>query len=903
MGFLIVAAACIAGLFAGGVFGDNSIAFGFFGGLAIGITCARLRTLSERVDALGQQLGALQRAPAADTIPHGAPTVVPPAPPIIAPPAVVPAPPPITVARTAHAEPAHATAAPTPPTAAPALSPPIAIPSPRSDGPDPAQRAIGAIKRWFSEGNVPVKVGMLVLFAGIAALLKYAADQGWMRLPIELRLAGVALAAIAALALGWRERERRPAFAVALQGGAIGVLLLTVFAAFRLYHLLPAGAAFALMLVLVAGAGVLAVLQDALALAVLGILAGFAAPILISTGSGDHVVLFSYYALLNLAIFAIAWVRSWRALNLLGFFFTYAIGTVWGVLRYEHALFGSTEPFLLAYFAIYLAIPILHARRQEPARRDLVDGTLVFGNPLVAFALQAALLDGERMPLAYSALALAVLYLPLAAWLLPRRRVLGESFAVLSVGFATLAVPLALSARSTACTFALEGAALVWLGLREQRRLPRFAGLALQALAAFAFAWALANGAAANETVAIANGSCVGALLIAAAAFASAWLYHRRDDARRELYVLLYLWGLAWWLGAGLREIDRFVAASLRPAALLALIALTAAAAAFATRRARAFGTALTAALALAAGVVIALAFDDADLRPFTGWGLAAFAAYALAGAFSLSQLGDRRDPTPALAQIGWLWTWTCAASVALSQFAGDLRIDAGWRVALTALPVLAAWALALQRPGWIAAPLAGRFAEWRGTLLLLQAIVAACIFSGLLWHDGDGRPLPYLPLLNPVELVQLGVLLLGARWLADADAPRDLATRRALLLAGAGFLFVTAATLRATHQLGGVAWDEHLWSSNLAQTSLTVVWSALGVFGWVLGSRRGQRLLWLAGAVLMGVVLAKLLLVDRTHLGNLFGIASFIAYGLLCTVIGYFAPAPPREATDGAVG
>ena len=30
---------------------------------------------------------------------------------------------------------------------------------------------------------------------------------------------------------------------------------------------------------------------------------------------------------------------------------------------------------------------------------------------------------------------------------------------------------------------------------------------------------------------------------------------------------------------------------------------------------------------------------------------------------------------------------------------------------------------------------------------------------------------------------------------------------------------------------------------------------------------------------------------------GNLFGIASFIAYGLLCTVIGYLAPAPPRQA------
>ncbi|NNC24678.1 DUF2339 domain-containing protein, partial [Salinisphaera sp. USBA-960] len=45
------------------------------------------------------------------------------------------------------------------------------------------------LRRWFTEGNVPVKVGMLVLLAGVAALLKYASDQGWMRVPVELRLA------------------------------------------------------------------------------------------------------------------------------------------------------------------------------------------------------------------------------------------------------------------------------------------------------------------------------------------------------------------------------------------------------------------------------------------------------------------------------------------------------------------------------------------------------------------------------------------------------------------------------------------------------------------------------------------------------------------------------------------
>ena len=121
-------------------------------------------------------------------------------------------------------------------------------------------------------------------------------------------------------------------------------------------------------------------------------------------------------------------------------------------------------------------------------------------------------------------------------------------------------------------------------------------------------------------------------------------------------------------------------------------------------------------------------------------------------------------------------------------------------------------------------------------------------------------------------------------------------------MLVAAGFAFVTAATLRGVHHLAGVPWDEHIGSSMIAQTSLTLVWSVLGVVGWVQGSRRGSRPLWLAGAVLMGIVLAKLLLIDRTHLGSVFGIASFIAYGLLCTVIGYFAPAPPRGggARDG---
>ena len=151
--------------------------------------------------------------------------------------------------------------------------------------------------------------------------------------------------------------------------------------------------------------------QDALALAVLGSLP--ALPQRPDLGQRQPRALFSYYALLNIAIFAIAWQRAWRVLNLIGFFFTYAICTLWGVLSYRATLFDSTEPFLLLFFAIYLAVPILYALKRTPEKRTAIDGTLIFGNPLAAFALQGALLEWERTPLAISALVLA-LYLMLA---------------------------------------------------------------------------------------------------------------------------------------------------------------------------------------------------------------------------------------------------------------------------------------------------------------------------------------------------------------------------------------------------------------------------------------------------------------------------------------------------------
>ena len=789
-----------------------------------------------------------------------------------------------------------------PPPVAPPLESPNVPPSPRRvepTRPNPAEVLFRRIKAWFTVGNVPVKIGMLVLLAGVAALLRYASDQGWLRMPIQLRLAGIAAAALAALVFAWRKRESNRSFALAVQGGAIGVLLLTVFAASKMHALLPAGAAFAISIVLVTGLVVLAVLQDSRTLAVLGILAGFLAPIWLSTGSGNHVALFAYYAMLNAAIFAIAWVKSWRILNLLGFAFTWGIGIVWGVLDYQPAKYASTQPFLLLFFAFYLLLPILYARKRPARPNDRIDGCLLFGTPLIAFSLQAGLMHGDRMPLAFCALGLAAVYALLARLLIHRERyaVLGQGHALLAVGFATLSVPLALSARATASVFALEGAGLVWLGLKQGRRLPRWTGIGLQFAAAVAFfigvtAWR-------HDATAVANPTFMGALLIALAGFASAWVY--RDASKSQPALAWYAWGLLWWCGNAMHEVGRFVEVFSRVDVMLVLAAVTGWLAAEVHRRRPASALALTTLASMAVAIPMAFVQADRHANLLAGNGWWAWLVFAVLGLRSLRCLRDGASRFAVGAQFTWWLVWPTMASLLGAWIADRFGLAQGWDIALIGLPWLAALTMAQFRWSWLAMPLGVRFDTCRTSLTGTYVVVLATGWVCALFAAGDSVPLQWVPLLNPLELAQLAALALLAGWLWSPHANALLVRRRIAVLSMAGFALVTCMTLRGVHHWGAVPWDDELLSTSLAQTSLTVVWSVLGVVGWIGGSRRGQRALWLAGAVLMGVVLAKLVLVDRQHLGNLLGIGSFIAFGLLCTLVGYFAPAPPRAHANPA--
>jgi uncharacterized membrane protein len=65
------------------------------------------------------------------------------------------------------------------------------------------------------------------------------------------------------------------------------------------------------------------------------------------------------------------------------------------------------------------------------------------------------------------------------------------------------------------------------------------------------------------------------------------------------------------------------------------------------------------------------------------------------------------------------------------------------------------------------------------------------------------------------------------------------------------------------------------------------------------IAARQKWRPVWLVGAALMIVVVAKLFIVDLSSIGTIARIASFLTVGVLLLVTGYLAPLPPRDSSD----
>jgi uncharacterized membrane protein len=328
------------------------------------------------------------------------------------------------------------------------------------------------------------RIGIAAILVGVSYFIKLAFDNNWIgpggRIAIGL-LAGIGLVV-------WSESFRKrgySAFSYSLKAAGIGILYLSLWGAYQVYHLIPSSAAFVAMIIVTAATIALALSQNAELLAAIALVGGFATPLLLSTGQNHEVVLFTYIGLLDAALLAAAIAKPWRRLLWGGFAGTVLIFIGWYVQYFSQDQRPLTIFFAAMFAAIFAAIPL--SVRQEKSK-------LFAGNPSVTltalpvlnaaifFLALYAMYDPDTATLTWYALGLAAIYLGLSnafkkSERTPDADILKFLHVAIAIAFLTIAIPLKLNAQWITIGWLVESAVLLWISVKKNVGFIRYFGL------------------------------------------------------------------------------------------------------------------------------------------------------------------------------------------------------------------------------------------------------------------------------------------------------------------------------------------------------------------------------------------------------------------------------------------
>lgn len=765
-------------------------------------------------------------------------------------------------------------------------------------------------RNFILGGNPVVRIGMLIFFIGLSFLVKLAASGGYF--PIELRLSCVAAIAIALIVIGWRTRFKEGSYGLVLQGGGLAALYLTSFAAAKMYGVIPSSAALVLLFVFVIFGAILALLQNAQILAIVATAGGFLAPILTSDGSGNHVGLFSVYLILNIGILAMSWFKTWRLLNWIGFVFTFIISTAWGVLKYEPQFYLSTQPFLAVFFFLYLTVSILFSLKQPPNLKGLVDGSLVFGLPVVGFSLQVALLKHTEYGLAISALILAFIYIGLARWLwtkyLQTHKLLIESFLALGVGFATLAIPLGLNADWTSATWAFEALGLIWIGLRQQRALPRLAGITLYFLACVA---TLADHGLATGKTPIITGDFISVIILSLAGFLMAYCFFRfaANASRSEIGFgkFMILVSVCWWLIAVFMECNAHMLRYKLCVNLYFILAASILLQLFIAKKLSWSSLGKAGHLYLAASILLTFwGFLDKVIPYPTYWVIGLpFWIFLSTLYYYLWQLekiqwnsGLQIAHLTGGLLVLLLLLWQTTGVIGHTQFLISVMHPDTAKLFIWFMffvPAVVLLILLNSRSYW---PTTQWQTLYQDIIPLPFILIAFSLFFVATKESGNIFEF-YLPVLNPIDLVQLALIILtGFVLLHGLASSHSWANLHKISLIGVmSFIWINTVTFRAIHQYTGIDYEfATLWNSSTVQMALSILWSSCALIVMNISRKLQNRTLWIVGGSLLLMVVLKLFTKDLSNSGTVARIVSFMAVGGFMLLIGYLSPIPPAK-------
>jgi len=374
-------------------------------------------------------------------------------------------------------------------TAASAATPAATVPlrSPVLSARPPSGGILAGLSNWNWEwlfgGNWLARIGIVAVIMGIVFFLKLAIDNSWIG-----ETGRVVLGIVVGLALlggGEFWRGKYPIWAQPLTGGGIAVLYVSIFASFSLYGLISALTALGFFFLLTVTAAALSLRYEAMAIAILGIIGGFATPLLLSEQLLDQRALLAYVLVLDIGVLSLATFRNWRWFTLLGWLGSLILFAFWNI-ELEPSLFLSQVGITLIFLIFVGATTLFHVIwRRVPGPADLA---LMLLNAASYFGISYGQLFSDFRPwMGGFTLLLAVFYglLGYSVLLRSKEQVYLTFFTLgIAVVFLTIAVPVQLGGPWISVAWAVEGAVLIWLSFAL--RMPHIRLFGLGVFIAFA---------------------------------------------------------------------------------------------------------------------------------------------------------------------------------------------------------------------------------------------------------------------------------------------------------------------------------------------------------------------------------------------------------------------------------
>lgn len=342
------------------------------------------------------------------------------------------------------------------------------------------------IEKFIGE-NLINKIGIGILVLGIAYFVNYAIDNNWIN---EVGRVAIGILSGGLLTfLAHKIRKTYKAFSSVLVGGAMAVFYYTISIGFHEYQLFTQPIAFGLMVLITSFSVLLSVSYNKKELAILALIGAFSTPLMVSNGSGNYQVLFSYLGIVNVGMLVLAYFKKWNIVNILSFAFTAILYGAWFgsyIVNGAYPPYRGALIFATLFYVIFFFMHIVNNVKEKRKFKGYEFG-LMLGTTALYYAAGMSLfhLSGNDQLQGLFTVSLGVFNL-LFAYPLYKRSNVDKTLVFLLVGmvltFVSLAAPVQLSGNNITLFWTTEMVLLLWLGQKSGIKFMKISSLVILGL-------------------------------------------------------------------------------------------------------------------------------------------------------------------------------------------------------------------------------------------------------------------------------------------------------------------------------------------------------------------------------------------------------------------------------------